>query len=139
MKTYTHSKIVSNIELNKLWDVWSDINHWHTWQNDIDYATLDGDFKEGNIFTLKPKGGPKVKIQLLKVVPNKQFVDLTTFPLAKMYGDHTFIVHGEEIEIKTTMTIDGPLAFLWNKIVMEGIVKKLDSQTDNLIKKAIQG
>lgn len=139
MKTYTYSKKVSNIDINKLWNVWSDVNQWNTWQDDLDYATLEGEFKEGNSFILKPKGGPKVKIQLLKVVPNKQFIDLTTFPLAKMYGDHDFIVLGEEVEIKTTMTIEGPLAFLWNKIVMEGIVKKLDSQTDNLIKKATQG
>lgn len=139
MKTHSYSKTVKNVELKKLWSTWTDVNHWNTWQDDTDFASIQGDFKEGNFFTLKPKGGPKVKIKLLKVVPEKQFIDLTNFPLAKMYGDHEFIVHGNnEIEIKTTMSIEGPLAFLWKKIVMDDIVKKLDQQTESLIKKSMQ-
>lgn len=135
MITKTYSKKIQNVDIGELWKTWVDVNKWSTWQDDIDYAVLVGEFREGNNFTLKPKGGPKVKIKLLKVLPQKQFIDLTTFPLAKMYGDHEFIALGEnEVEIRTTMSIEGPLAFLWNKLVMTDIVNKLESQTESLIK-----
>ena len=120
--------------MKKLWETWTNVNQWNTWQSDIEFAILEGEFKEGHFFTLKPKGGPKVRIKLLKVIPHKQFIDLTTFPFAKMYGDHEFIIHDSgDVEIKTTMSIEGPLAFLWNKLVMNGIVDKLEKQTNSLI------
>src|SRR5437667_12274060 len=105
----TFSKKVKGLNAEKVWKVWADVNKWQTWQSDIEYAKLEGEFKAGNFFLLKPKGGPKVNIELLKVEPGKAFTDLTRFPLAKMYGQHEFINHGDELEIKTSMSIDGPL------------------------------
>jgi hypothetical protein len=140
MIKHTYSKKVKNLDIEKLWKMWTNVNSWNTWQDDIEFAAMEGDFIEQNYFILKPKGGPRVKIQLLKVQPLKQFIDLTVFPLAKMYGDHEFIVHeNNEIEIKTTMSIEGPLAFLWNKLVMQGIVQKLDQQTESLITTSMHG
>jgi uncharacterized membrane protein len=131
----SYSKKIKGLQADQVWKVWTDINQWHTWQSDIEQATLEGDFKVGNTFLLKPKGGPKVKIELIKVEPNQQFIDLTRFPGAKMYGSHEFIMHGDELEIKTTMSIEGPLSFLWRKIVAEDVANSMPQQTENLIEK----
>jgi hypothetical protein len=133
----SHSKIVTGLPVEKVWKIWTDINNWHTWQNDIDYAKLEGDFEVGNTFILKPKGVSAVTIELVKVEPNRIFTDLTRFPLAKMYGKHEFIQHGDELEIKTTMSVEGFLGFVWRKIVAEDIANSLAAQTDSLIKKAL--
>ena len=136
MWSKTYSKRVKGFQAEQVWKVWTDINQWHTWQSDIEHAKLVGEFKVGNTFLLKPKGGPKVRIELIKIEYLKEFTDLTRFPGAKMYGSHEFITHGEELEIKTTMSIEGPLSFLWRKIVAEDIANGLQMQTDNLIEKA---
>jgi hypothetical protein len=136
MWTKSYSKMVKGLKANQVWKVWADVNQWHTWQADLEYAKLDGEFKQGNVFRLKPKGGPNVNIELVKVEPDSIFVDLTKFPLAKMYGSHEFIEHGEELEIKTTMSISGPLSFVWRKIVAEGVASSLRAQTESLIEKA---
>ena len=128
-----HVTRVRGISADAIWKVWADINHWHTWQPDLEYARLEGDFVAGNGFLLKPKGGPKVKIQLLHVEPLKFFTDLTRFPGAKMFGHHEFNVHGDELEILTEMSIRGPLAFLWRKIVAEGVAGGMGRQTEALI------
>ena len=139
MKSYSYSQKVKNIAIEKLWATWTNVNQWQTWQDDLDFAKLEGEFKEGKSFILKPKGGPQVNIQLQKVIPNQQFIDLTRFPLARMYGNHEFIqCENGDIEIKTTMSIEGPLAFLWHRLVMAGIVEKLGSQTDSLIRKSME-
>ena len=119
----------------QVWKVWTDLNQWHTWQSDIEYAKLEGDFKVGKTFLLKPKGGPKVNIEIIEVETNRLFTDLTRFPGAKMYGSHEFVVHGDELEIKTTMSIEGPLSFIWRKIVAEDVANGMEEQTNNLIEK----
>lgn len=136
MWSKSYSKKVKGLKADQVWKVWTDVNQWHTWQSDIEYAKLEGEFKVGNTFLLKPKGSPRVNIEITKVEPNKVFVDLTRFPLAKMYGSHEFIIHGDELEIRTTMSIDGLLSFLWRKLVAENVASGMKIQTENLIEKA---
>lgn len=97
---------------------------------------MEGEFLSGNFFQFKPKGGPKFNIELINVELNSAFVDLTKFPLAKMYASHEFIERGDELEIKTTISIEGPLSFLWRKLVAENVASSLKQQTEMLIEKA---
>jgi hypothetical protein len=136
MWSKTYSKKVKGVKAENVWKVWIDVNRWHTWQSDIEYAKLDGDFKVGNTFKLKPKGGPTVSIEIIKAEPGRQFTDLTRFPGARMFGCHEFIDHGNELEIRTTMSIEGFLSFLWKKIVAENVANSMAKQTEALIEKA---
>ena len=136
MWSKTYSKRVSDLPAEKVWEVWTDINRWHIWQPDIESAELDGEFKAGNTFRLKPKGGSCVSIRILEVEPGHQFTDLTCFPGARMYGCHEFIVHGDGLEIRTTMSIEGFLSFLWRKMVAEKIAHGMAAQTEALIEEA---
>lgn len=136
MWSKTHSKTVTGIHAEDAWKVWTDVNQWHTWQADIDYAKLDGEFKVGNTFKFKPKGGPCVAIELTEVEPGRQFTDVTRFFGARMFDSHELIVHAEALEIRSTISIEGPLAFLWRKIVAEGVAHGMAEQTEALIERA---
>jgi hypothetical protein len=136
MWSKTYSTTVKGIDVDRLWRVWSDVDAWNSWQSDLDYAKLEGDFAAGSTFLLKPKGGPRVRIQLLTVEPNRRFVDLTRFPLARMYGEHQFIARGEEVEIRTSVSVEGALGFLWRKLVAEGVAGSLEAQTRGLVARA---
>ena len=133
MWSKSFSKRASGLNVEKIWNVWTNVNQWHTWQSDIEQARIEGEFKVGNKFMLKPKGGPRVNIELILVEPFKQFTDLTRFPGARMYGSHEFIQHENELEIKITMSIEGPLSFIWKKLVAEDVANSLPEQTENLI------
>jgi len=136
MWSKSYSKTVQGLKADRVWQVWSDIDRWHTWQDDIEYAKLDGEFKAGNVFQFKPKGGPKINIELVKVEPGSVFVDLTRFPFATMVGAHEFIDHGDQLEIKTTISISGPLSFICRKLVAENVADSLEQQTERLIAQA---
>ncbi|HPY40002.1 MAG TPA: SRPBCC domain-containing protein [Thiolinea sp.] len=136
MWTQTYTKTVDGLSAERVWKAWTDINQWHTWQDDIEHASLEGEFKAGNSFRFKPKGGPTIKIELTEVKPNTAFVDLTRFFLAKMYDSHELIKHDNQLEIKTTIRLEGPLAFLWRKLVVQDIVNGLPAQTEKLIARA---
>jgi hypothetical protein len=136
MWTKSHSIVTKDVTKEQLWNLFADVNQWHTWDEGVEYAKMDGKFEKGNHFLLKPKGGPKVKIQLLETEVNRKFVDLTRFPLAKMYGEHIFEDTHDGLKITTTMKVEGPLGFLWRKIVAQGIVDSLPSEMENQIKVA---
>ena len=86
----------------------------------------------------QPKGGPKLKIGIVEATPNKSFTDFTKFPLAKMYGQHTFEDTAEGLKITTTMKVEGILGFLWRKIVAQKIVAALPAEMEHQIKTAKQ-
>ena len=136
MWSKTYSKKVAGLDASRLWKVWADVNQWHTWQDDIEYAKMDGEFSAGNIYKMKPKGAPEVSIELLNVEPNRSFVDLTRFPFATMHATHEFIDRGAELELKTTVSIEGALAFVWRKLVAEGVANSMPDQTEKLIQRA---
>ncbi len=135
MWSKSYSKRVKGIDAEQIWKVWTDINQWQKWQDDIEYAKLDEEFQKGSIFSFKPKGGQKIKIELTEVKTNSIFVDLIRFPLAKMYDSHEIIDHGDELEIKTTIRIEGVLSLLWRKIVAEDVANGMEEQTEKLIER----
>lgn len=136
MWSKTYSKRVSGVTLEKVWQVWFDVNQWHTWQTDIEYARLEGEFKVGNNISMQLKEGPKVAFEIVSVAPGQEFTDVTRFPGARMFDSHELIDHGDEVEIRTTIRVKGILSFLWRKLVAENVASGMAAQTDALIEKA---
>lgn len=136
MWTKSYSTLTKETTKEQMWQLFADVNNWHTWDDGIEYAKMEGKFEQGNYFLLKPKGGPKVKIQLIETIENKRFVDYTKFPLAKMYGEHDLEETPEGLKITTTMKVKGLLAFLWIKIVAQNIIDSLPKEMEQQIKTA---
>jgi len=129
----SHTIISDEVTKEQIWQLFSDINNWATWDKGIEFAKLEGTFVAGNQFIFRPVGGPSVKIKLVIVEPYKQFKDLTQFPLAKMYGDHTFEETTEGLKMTTTMSVKGILGFLWIKLVARKIVDALPADMQHQI------
>ena len=128
-----YSIVVDGVTKEEIWKVWQDVNNWHKWDTDIEYAVLNGPFEVGAKFLLKPKGGPKVNLEFIEVEPLKAYTDFTRFPLAKMYGEHTIHETKNGLEIQCTIRLKGPLSIVWRKIVAEDIVRGLEKQTAQMI------
>ncbi len=60
-----------------IFKLWADIDNWSDYDNGIEWAKLTDSFAVGSHYTLKPKGGPKVKATILVVEPNKTFIDVS--------------------------------------------------------------
>ena len=132
----SHSIVTSEVTKEQMWKLFSDVNNWHTWDKGVEFAQLEGKFEKGNHFLFQPKGGPKLKIGIVEAIENQQFTDFTKFPLAKMYGEHTFTETPEGLKITTTMSVQGILSFLWVKMVAAKIVAGLPEDMQDQIKAA---
>ncbi|MBS1535016.1 MAG: SRPBCC family protein [Bacteroidetes bacterium] len=136
MWTKSYSIITREVTKEQMWKLFSDVNNWSSWDQGVEFAELKGKFEQGNHFMFQPKGGPKLKIQIVEATENKSFTDFTRFPLAKMYGAHTFEETPEGLKLTTTMTVTGLLGFLWRKIVAQKIVDALPEDMQQQIKTA---
>ncbi|WP_419699257.1 SRPBCC family protein [Mucilaginibacter sp. NFX135] len=118
----TYSTVTTEVTKEQLWKLFADVNNWHNWDTNIEFAKIDGQFEAGNSFILRPKGGPNVKIQLLETIKDNKYIDVTNFPLAKMYDEHLFEDTPEGVKITNTIWVTGLLSFVWVKLVAQKIV-----------------
>ena len=136
MWTKSHSIVTKDVTKEQIWKLFANVNQWHTWDEGIEHAKMEGKFEKGNHFMLRPKGGPNVKVELLETVENKMFLDVTKFPLAKMYDEHLFEETPQGLKITNTITVKGILSFLWVKIVAQKIADALPKEMANQVKVA---
>ncbi len=125
MWTKSHSIVTKDVTKEQMWKLFADVNNWHNWDEGIEFAQLEGKFEKGNYFTLKPKGGPKLKVELLETFVNKGFLDVTKFPFAKMYDNHSFEETPNGLRITNTISVKGILSFVWIKLVAQNIINAL--------------
>ena len=125
MTTKTYSTTTKEVTAEQLWKLMSNVDGWKRWDAGTEDSKLNGAFATGSSFMLKPKGGPKLTIELLEVKAPTYFKDVTKFPLAKMYDEHSYEQTADGLKITSTLTMTGPLGFFWNMVVMKNIVENL--------------
>src|SRR4051812_29205841 len=106
-----YEKVFPGLKKEDVWSAWADVNNWNQWDKDTEFAKITEPFQAGSKFVLKPKGGPKVNIQILKTEPLKGFTDMTKFPLAKMYDVHEIEETPEGLKLVSIIRIEGPLSW----------------------------
>ena len=136
MWTESYSQVFKNVNKDKIWELWVDVDNWPKFNDDIESAKLDGRFNVGEFFTLKIKEGPSVKVQIVEMTDGSKFTDCTSFPGAKMYVTHEMVEQPEGLRLNTTVRVTGVLGFLWRKLVAEKVSKKMPKQTEALAKLA---
>lgn len=136
MWTKSYEVITKEVSAEQMWKLTTDINNWKNWDETVEHSELLNEFKVGSFFLLKPKGGPKVKIKIIELKENQKFVDETSFPLAKMTGEHIFEETENGLKIKVTMQVKGILRFVWIQLVAKGIVANLEKDLLNQIQHA---
>ena len=126
----THSKVYQGVKKEDVWRVLTDVNNWATWHGDLDSCIMEGPFKVGNHFMLKPKGMSAVKIVLTDVQPGKQFTDCTSFFGAKM--PHTFLLEEtpEGLRISSALSVTGILSWVWIKLVAQHVADSALEEMD---------
>ena len=136
MWTKSFSKVYPNITREAVWNIWQDVNNYTTWHDDLDYCRLEGEFKVGNFFRLKPTGAPEFKVVLTEINKNHSFTDCTKFFGAKMYDTHELEDTADGVRISNTIKVTGPLAFLWTKLVAKNVAASAPKEADAIAKLA---
>lgn len=136
MKILAQTAIQTKAKPETIFKLWADIGHWSDYDKGIEWAKLTDSFMAGGHYTIKPKGGPKVKATIMVVEPNKRFVDVSHLLGAKLKFDHTLVQQDGLTTVSIIMSLSGSLSWLWAKILGKNQQADLEESTANLVAKA---
>jgi len=122
----------TDVPAEKLFRAISDINNWSKWDDGLESTKLEGSVREGAEFTLKPKGGPNVKLTIDEIRPYR-LVDTAHLFLAKMRTSHEYVQSGDQTTIRFQVEVWGLMGFFWRKVVGENQINEAATQTRALI------
>lgn len=82
-----------------IWALWVDVNGWSAWDRGVDSSVLHSNFKQGNRFTLVPKGAPAVEVTITTVTQGEEFSDEANLPFGTIRSFHRMEPIGELVKI----------------------------------------
>jgi hypothetical protein len=119
-----------------VWALYEQVSGWKEWDHEVESSRLDGPFQVGSAGVLKPRGGPASKFRLTGVTPGRGFSDVTRLPLATLAFEHTLTPESSGTRIHHRVTIRGPLAFLFSRVIGRKIAAGLPSAVAALARAA---
>ena len=107
----TRKNIVINAPAEKVWKVFSDVDHWDAWQKEIVTPKIDGAFKPGTSFNWKSNG--LTIISTLQTVDTNKMVGWSG-PAFGSFAIHTwyFTEHNGQTIIRVEESMEGWLVIL---------------------------
>lgn len=122
----------TDVPAEKLFRAISDINNWNKWDEGLESNSLECIARQGAVFTLKPKGGPNVKLTIDEIRPYR-LVDTAHLFFAKMRTTHEYEQNGGQTIIHFRVEVWGLMGFFWRKVVGEDQIKGAAVQAQALI------
>lgn len=81
---FWHS-LETNASAEKIWNIWTDVAHWKTWDTGLKDASLTGNFElnaRGIIISLEDR---KSKFTVVEYIEGKSYTFKTRLPLGSLY------------------------------------------------------
>jgi hypothetical protein len=133
MTTIANAEITTDVAAQAFFERWADMATWPEWNTDTEWVRLDGPFRTGATGKLKPKGGPVTRFVVVSLVPGREFTDVSLLVGARLTFQHLVSVGADgRTTVSVSVTIGGPLAFLWTAILGKGIANGLDTDLTRL-------
>ena len=132
----TEYTLVTDASAKSVWNTWANVENWPSWDRGVQWCRLDGEFKVGTAYTLKPVGGPEAKAVITDCQPLKRFADSTALPLAKMDFVHELREEQDGLHVTHRVTISGPLSFFFAQVIGKDTARDLPETIGNLVRVA---
>ena len=132
----TEIRVQTQATKESIWSRWESIETWSDWDNSVEYAYLNKSFQEGSTGLMKPKGGPKTKFRITKIIKNRIFITQSRLPFCIIDFIHEIVQGENSIEVIHRIEMKGVLSFLFSKIMGADMAKDLPSSVRALIKLA---
>ncbi len=101
--------IETNASTEAVWNLYSDVSTWPSWDEGIEAVTLQGPFEPGTEGVLTPAGQGPLPFRMVEATPGRGFVDETEVQGAVLRFIHRlFPLDGGGTRITHRVEIDGP-------------------------------
>ena len=128
MKRYVDETVVA-AAAEPIYRALLDVARWPEWDDELERVTIVGPAVAGTSFTLKPKGGPNVRMKIVAADPSRRFVDCALLPLARIQTTHELLAQEGGTLVRSVIEVSGPLGFLWDRLVAHRLAEDAHAQT----------
>lgn len=137
--SWSHTyEAVSDLPPSALWPVLAGIAAWPASDHNIERLDIAGPPGPGVRFVLKPRGGPRLQMEVVEFVPPSRYADVCHLPLARMITVHELRPDGSGTRIVVSLRFDGPLSWFWARMVGRQHAAGLPAQTQRFVARARQ-
>ncbi len=126
----------TDVAADALWSPLVDIKNWGDLDEQIESVEIDGSAEIGNLFFLKPKSGPRLKLKVTELTKPTVYADLCYMPLATMETIHRLVPVQSGTDIVTEISISGILGFLWSRLIGKKHARGIAAMNEKLIERA---
>jgi len=107
---------------DSIWRLWSDTQSWQEWNPNVKRMDMNGPFANGTTGVMHTPAGQAHQIRLLNIRPGQSF-DLETqaIPLTQFTFHCEVLPTAAGSTISQTLTMTGPLAFVFSPLAGERI------------------
>ena len=103
----------SSAPIELVWDVYTDVDLWPRWSDDIAWASIDGPYGAGARGRMKFRGLPGSSWRVVSTQHPSAFVSEVDFRVARLRFDHELRPHpGGGTIVWERVTFGGPLGLL---------------------------
>ena len=122
MRTVATARTTSTASPATVFAQWQDAAGWPEWSPDIEWVRLDGPVAVGTPGVMKLKGGPRLRFVVAALTRDREYTDRARLPGARVTFQHLVEPASEHggSRLAVTVTIDGPLSFLWERVLGAG-------------------
>lgn len=100
--------VKGKINVEKVWELYSNVNRWSEWDSDMQTVELEGEFVVGANGTMFMKGMPPLPFTLSEVQKDKAFVNSSKLgDITVTFGHFISEDKNGEAILKHTVIIDG--------------------------------
>lgn len=119
-------------EPTKVFSEYTKVSEWPIWDPETEAASIEGEFVTGAVGTIKPKGAPESKIQLIEVTNNESFTVECKLPLCKMHFIHLMTPTESGTKLINQIEFTGLLSPLFGRLIGKAINKGLPDSLKSL-------
>jgi len=116
-----------------VWHRYLDVSSWCDWSHlGVEWSRIDGPFEVGTKGQSKPPGSPALRFRLVAVEPEAFFASEAKLPGGRLLFEHRIEPCDSGVHITHTVTLSGPLAFLYAPFIRKSIERGLTDGVDRL-------
>ena len=118
----------------RVWELWADAPNRTGWDEGLEYARLDGPFRESSTGEVKLKGQPARRFLITRCEPMEGYTDRFILPLGgKMDWHHSMRETGGGLEVTFEVEVSGPTALILAPVMKKILRKELPPTVDKLV------
>ena len=136
LMTEIEQSLIINRPVAAVFRLYENCSGWPAWDTELEACSLPDGLEVGSRGWLKPRGAPRADILISEVTRNRSFTAVGKLPLCRMCFVHELEELGSTTRATHRVVFEGPLSFLFRRLIGRGIQKGLPSTMAGLKKAA---